>query len=253
MELFLRKNEIQFISYDKIRRDKFKKHAPVDNIIVVLEDSEKDIEEICCKNRNQSKFSVKELEELKTCGGLGIEVKSTRISDRHIQYKTDLQKFASTLRKNEHFLMYPSYCRCISDIFETEQKRIEQFKKNNNIFSQEFLHQEYISRFFQGDEEKFRKHEYLRMLPIIARAYVDSKDFSVLLVSWIKSKDFCSSMRIAPLAKNNKSENALYNIVNLSSGRSFHDFASEIEKMKIYMKKQKENNAANDVVTTVQR
>lgn len=116
---------VKYISYDEIRTDNFKKHAPFDGVLIdVAKVSEETLSDIFQKINNEinrgsyGQISTELRKEMLAAGVFSVEIKSTKINDKKRStanfksYENSIE-IANLLKAicDDDFLTYPHYTR----------------------------------------------------------------------------------------------------------------------------------------------
>lgn len=203
---------ISYLSYDDFRTNNFKKHAPFDGLIFsnkininILKSLTIEINQEIT-NDEFGRISDKLKSKCLSNKIFLVEIKSTRITDRHKNSVGDV--IIDTILKDD-FLEYPKYLRV---------------DKNNSIHN----FNDYISFAKQNRnfkcvkesscEEEIKSEEKLNMRHIYIRIYIDESTNIAYLVGCISMKTFASEMILKKMKQPNKSEWALYLATSLKNG-----------------------------------
>lgn len=204
---------ITYLSYDDIRTNNFKKHAPLDgllfnnksiNISALKEIIEKINSEITAGDK-WGKIS----DELKLkCYKEHIfitEIKSTRVGNRHKNYDSSINLDA--LLKDD-FLEYPKYLR--KDAYDS----IHSYKEYVNFCKK------YRGFICKSDDcvSDIQKEELLNMRHLYIRIYIDESNLTAYLIGCISNKTFINNSVIKKMPQKEKSELALYIATPLING-----------------------------------
>lgn len=217
--------EINMLSYDEIRNDNYRKHAPFD-FLTWIEDCDTDgIVRAIQNDIFQSSYYVRLSQRTKNlCRDENVkilEVKSTKIIDRHKRQCAfnpgdydDLLKVKSLVRiiLNDDYLTYPHLCRKTTDDYYSATDYIELLQ----------------SRFIEvRNEEEMRLYELSEQLAdAFVRIYIDEVAHIGFIVGWIDKQSFYNNAIIKRMAQRGKSESALYFATSLNNGKSIDCFST---------------------------
>lgn len=123
-----------------------------------------------------------------------VEIKSTRVTQRHKNYRGDIV-FEKILM--DDFLTYPKYLRNSEDI-TTKEKYYSYCKMKNSNYD--------------------LKEELSNMSDIYIRVYMDDNQKKGFIIGYIDKYTFFNNMQLKKMEKFRKSERALYWAVNLKKG-----------------------------------
>lgn len=215
--------ELKVLPYDEIRNDDYQKHAPFDylvwegdcNLDLIVEAIRYDITNSDrYVNLSQNTRTLCQRENVKI-----IEVKSTKIADRHKRSclfnrgdYNNLSKVAALSRVilNDDFLTYPHLCRSTP---------MSNFSVNDYI---RWLQSKGIN---VNSEEGMRRFEMLNQTAdVFVRVYVDEMEQAGLLMGWIDKESFYRNAVIKKMPKPGKSEAALYFATSLRNGNNLDNF-----------------------------
>ena len=203
-------NNIEYIGYDNFRTNNYKKHAPFDGLLFnkkidkdIIENLKKKINDEITKNKyGQISDSIKQ--ELYNNKIYTVEIKSTKIGDRHLSNsKIDLSKILK-----DDFLTYPKFLRSHKSIGSID----------------EYIKYCIYNKYLQCDEnedcfEKIKTIEFQNMQHIYIRVYMDIENNNAYIVGFIESEQFISKLAIKKMKHLNKSEHALYFYYPLKDGK----------------------------------
>ena len=209
---FYQDKDICYISYDEFRADGFEKHAPFDGLLYTpLCVSEKDFymlldeinDEIAQSGVGQ--ISPQLREKLRAYNVFTVEIKSTRISIKKIQYSgfksydsfTDKQRLISEICKDD-FLTYPKHTRTGDHTWESYCAMV---KLRNPAFSR--LNGLALLSAVRDMELEYMDDYYIRV-------YMDESNRKVLILGYITRFDMMNPPIIKKMILPGKSNNALY-------------------------------------------
>jgi hypothetical protein len=212
IERYIKDNfpQLNYVSYDDFREDKFEKHAPFDGLLYKKEDvSEEKLKKVIkkinedVKNNKFGKIS-NETKKFTNDNNIKIvEIKSTRISARHLNDKKEVN-FEKIL--DDDFLTYPKYLREDKYGFLTEKKYYEFCKKKNSNYNV--------------------KEELENMADIYIRIYMNDEKKEGYIVGYVDKENFFKNKKLKKMRKPNKSEKAVYWATNLKKGFPIEDLIS---------------------------
>ena len=206
-------SDFAILDYDDFRVNNYKKHAPLDCILFKKENTNlqaaKDAINTDATNNQSGAMSKNTKALLKTLDILTLEIKSTRITERH--KKNNVVDCRVIL--NDDFLAYPFFYRKIPadiQINSWEQYR-EYCIKNKRI---------------QPDIEidALQEFELENMYDCYARVYVEQKDnnlFDIYIIGYISKRNFIANSVIKRMPQRGKSEQALYIATAIKNGSRF--------------------------------
>jgi len=212
---------ITYLSYDDIRTNNFKKHAPFDgllfnNKIINISSLKKIIEEINSEITAGDKWG-KISDELKLkCYKEHIfttEIKSTRVAKRH--KNNDGSVIFDALLKDD-FLEYPKYLR--KDAYDS----IHNYEEYANFCKK------YRGFICKSDDcvSDIQKEELLNMRHLYIRIYIDESNLTAYLIGCISNKTFINNSVIKKMPQKEKSELALYIATPLTNGVNIDKIAN---------------------------
>jgi hypothetical protein len=212
---------ITYLSYDDIRTNNFKKHAPFDGLLfnnenINIDNLREIIKEINSEITANKWGKISDKLKLK-CLKQHIfitEIKSTRITDRH---KNNGAVSLEALLKDD-FLEYPKYLRKDSfNSINNYEDYIEFCKKyrNFNCKSGNCL-------------DDIKKEELLNMRHLYIRIYIDEKELVAYIIGCISNRTFIKNSKIKKMPQRGKSEFALYLATSLKNGVNIN----KIDKIK---------------------
>lgn len=212
-EKYITRFSLQYLSYDDFRENNFEKHAPFDGLLF---SNKKENEIKFFTNRinkevsesDYGKVSVELLSDLTRNQIYTIEVKSTRINDRHKRNgKVDL----ATIKRDD-FLTYPSAIR----------KSIKDYTFSGYA---DLLVQTGKISVPSGSEKVniARKYEKQFMMDFYVRVYIDEQTKTGYIMGFISKNQFIKNAVLKRMFKKNKSELPLYLATPISYGKSIDD------------------------------
>jgi len=203
--------QIAYLSYDDIRTNNFKKHAPFDGLLfnnnININTLKELIDEINTEVTNDKWGKISDKLKLK-CYQNHVyitEIKSTRIAKRHKDSSDNID--LDVLLKDD-FLEYPKYLR--KDTYNTIHSYTEYIdfcKKYRGFVCK------------SGDcLLDIKKEEMLNMKHLYIRVYIDEYASNGYLIGCISHKTFIEKSEIKKMPQRNKSELALYLATSLING-----------------------------------
>jgi len=204
--------DIKYWSYDKFRKNNYKKHAPLDWLIInnninketLVKYANKIVSEV--SNSNNWKLSIELKKELEDNWIFTVEIKSTRVWPRHLRNGNNDEDIIKNIIENDDFIAYPRFKRDAKNII---LNNIEDYIKiSPNI----------------ENEAKLRLAEKENMYSFYIRVYINEKDKKWYLM-WYINKDFYSENFIfKSMPKYWKSEWARYLWLSLEKWLSIKNF-----------------------------
>ncbi|WP_107946103.1 hypothetical protein [Campylobacter concisus] len=203
-------SDFAILDYDDFRIDNYKKHAPLDCIIFNKQNRNLQVaidaintDAINNRNGTMSNDTKKFLKENNI---FTMEIKSTRITDRH--KKNGILDFQTIL--NDDFLAYPKFYRKIPN--DIQVNSWDQYRNfcigNNRIDSSVTL-------------DKLKCIEFENMYDYYARVYVEqinNNSFDIYIIGHISKQNFIKNSVIKHMPQYNKSEQALYIATAINNG-----------------------------------
>ena len=207
IEYYVKKNinDLLYISYDDFRNDNFEKHAPFDGLLLSKNFNKEELFRIIqlinedIKNGQYGKLHYTTKQEIIKYNIKIVEIKSTRITDRHKNNNTII--FEVILE--DDFLTYPKYLRIDKYGSLTEEKYYEYCKRKNNKY--------------------FINEELYNMSDIYIRIYMDEQNSKGYIIGWIDTNTFFKMKKMKKMPKPGKSEKAVYWATNLKNGYPISD------------------------------
>lgn len=207
-----------YYSYDNIRNDNYKLHAPFDGVLSLsLSD---DMIQLICQDVQKSgaKLSSETRNILRYNHIYTVEVKSTRLADKYKvragfkTYDSDMQlrNLVFSLGKLD-FITYPYFTRYGNLTFQQyclfAEKRLKTNKRGKDL------------------EEHVRQIELANANDVYIRVFMDEVSKKAIILGWIDRELFFSNPKTHKLILPGKSEIPLYFVKRIESGYS-------IEKIK---------------------
>lgn len=207
------KKDYSFISYDKLRTNNYSKHAPFDLLIYkkdldisILNDFIKKINNEITNNEYWKISDTLKL-DLEKNSIFIVEIKSTRIIDRHLVNWSDDNNIIEII-KNDDFLEYPKYLR---------EDRYDNMNLQNYI---NFCNK------YKGtnikNEDELREIEKQNMRHIYFRVYISEKSNKAYIIWFIDKNYFSKNFIIKKMPQYWKSGKALYLAVWLKNAKSIN-------------------------------
>lgn len=237
IERFLRENSrYRYKSYDAIRADGYKKHAPFDGIISsqdIKEDVLKEAidsinEDVKNSEGDTGTISVKTRDYLEDSGILTVEIKSSLLQDprdyRTMIHKTkgnrteqDYKNLCTYIREFYDFFVYPHYCRDNINIHSFYEYTV--YLRNNN-------HADYeIIEMFLA---KLMRDEFDNACNIYTRVFIDVLSDEIIIPGYIVKNRFFEEPRIQKMPSK-KSINAIYYMYHMQYGKSLIEIDNDRE------------------------
>ncbi|HBA45623.1 hypothetical protein A2W67_00895 [Candidatus Nomurabacteria bacterium RIFCSPLOWO2_02_40_28] len=205
----------KYLSYDEFRSNNFEKHAPFDGIIFVSNKDQsivnKYIEQINyeVKNSDYGKISDGTKIGLESNGIYTVEIKSTRVAERHKRTGSSDQNISSIIMSDD-FLEYPKYLR------------VDEFDKINNLMDYINFCKTYRSFNCLSNSEcilKMRNEEQINMRFFYVRIYIDISTRKAYIVGYIDKNFFSQNFTLKKMVQAGKSEKALYLSLPLNNAK----------------------------------
>lgn len=218
-----KKTDIRYISYDKFRRDDYKKHAPFDGLIYSVKASadvlRELIDEIIIDVSESDTGQITELmrERLETYKVFTLEIKSSQLRKRdyegveHVKLprnEKDYEKIVNNIRRWD-FFVYPHYTRRSDSIssFYDYAEFVRKRKEFWNLGNQAYLKQLILTEFRNASD-------------IYTRLYFDYQTNEIFIPGYIIKEDFFKNPKIGKMP-GGKSGMALYYMKSIGDGLSF--------------------------------
>lgn len=198
-------------SYDNIRNDNYKLHAPFDGVLSIkLND---DMVQLIRQDVQKSgaKLSSSTRNILRNSRVYTVEVKSTRLADKYKvragfkTYDSDVQlhNLVSSLRKLD-FITYPFFTRYGNFTFQQycmfAEKRLKTSKRGKEL------------------EEHVRQIELDNANDVYIRVFMDENKKKAIILGWIDKESIFSNPKTHKLILPGKSEIPLYFVKSIESG-----------------------------------
>ncbi|MCH5322361.1 MAG: hypothetical protein J1E31_02105 [Helicobacter sp.] len=202
------------LDYDDFRKDNYKKHAPLDCIILQkdnnnLQNAINQINLDAANNPNGA-LSQNTKEYLKKLQIFTMEIKSTRITNRH---KDEKLKISYEKILKDDFLTYPKFFRKIPNNVQVNGwEDYYRYCIDSNKIQPE------INLILLKNIELENMYDYY------ARVYVEQINinlFNVYIIGYIIKQNFINNSNIKRMPQYNKSEQALYIATKLKNGIKF--------------------------------
>lgn len=214
--------DIVFLSYDDIRNDDFKLHAPFDGLIfkkdtfnqVQLDKIKKLINENV-RLYNGRKISDNLRKILRDIGIHTLEVKSTKISAKRL-FLSDKDRINEI--KKDDFFIYPYHLR--------KSLTVDNFEKYVQFVENKFPeHFQSLSK--KEIVSKILNNEYKNSNDIIVRIYTDIENNKFYLMGYMPNIDILKNQNIKRFFKEGKSDSALYFARPISEGKSIDSIITD--------------------------
>lgn len=222
-------SQARYISYDEIRIDQFKKHAPFDGIIYQVNTPRDVITEAVRRINNDVTLSPlvsglltgKTRKYLEDHGIYTIEIKSSLLQDprdyrtmlhKHPEVRTekDYEALCTYIRNFYDFFVYPLYCRDNINISNFYQyvKYVQQLHRTN----------------FSADKRRFLYElmlvEFDHACDLYTRVFFDVLSDELIVPGYVLKGRFYEEPRIRKMPSP-KSENAVYYMYHMRFGMPF--------------------------------
>jgi len=210
-EKYINQFSIVYLSYDDFRKNNFEKHAPFDGLLFSNKKLENDIknytdiinEEVALSD--YGKVSIGLLSTLTKNKLYTVEVKSTRITERHKKNgEVDL-----AIIKRDDFLTYPSAIR-------------KSYKYYNlSSYADLLIQNGKINIPYGADKVSIaRQYEKQFMTDFYIRVYIDENVKTGFIMGFITKDIFIENAVLKRMYQKNKSELPLYLATPISNGKS---------------------------------
>jgi hypothetical protein len=222
--------DFTYISYDDIRNDNLKKHAPFDGLLYKNNKTNQFIIDSCIskiltdiENDNYGRISVETRNILRQNDVYTVEIKSTKVNDKKKTgtFKPEINDYdyEYLIRKIKYddYFIYPHFCR------DTTSNLITNFDEYCNYIGNNKL---IIAKDKEELKKKIFETEYFNSSDIQVRVYVDELIGKYFLIGYILVEDIIKQQNISKFPSD-KSHNALYYKTKLSSGNSLNLLFSE--------------------------
>jgi len=211
-------NEFVFVSYDEIREDNFRKHAPFDALLYKKSKTTPQQYENCktmilkdVEKSTTGKISKETRKYLRNNMIYTVEIKSTSAANRKRSLSEEQKKKALSIIqqiKKDDFFLYPHYCRESNEI-KTLNQYLQYIKKEGLFADLEIT--DFISVVF--DEEIQNASD------IQIRVYIDDESNACYIVGYSLAKDILEKPNIKKF-NSKKSKDAVYFTKPLIEGKS---------------------------------
>ena len=217
-ESYVNQFNITYLSYDNFRTNNLEKHAPFDGLIFSNEKTEGTTSFTARINEEVSdsafgKISIGLLSDLTRSKIFTVEIKSTRVIDRH---KTagvvDLDKI-----KRDDFLTYPHDLRTTSQDFSLSAYADYLIRTGKLVVS-----------FGENKITALRSYEKQFMMDVYVRVYIDETTKTAYLMGWISKKAFIDNATLKRMFQRGKSELPIYLATPISNGNSVDELSTFI-------------------------
>lgn len=201
------------LDYDDFRVDNYEKHAPLDCIIFEKQNSDLQLAinaiNVDATNNSNGAISNNTKEFLKNLKIYTMEIKSTRITNRHKE--KDTINYQAIL--NDDFLAYPKFYRKVPSGIEINNwhKYLDYCMNNNKIQP-------------NTDLATLQEIELKNMYDFYARVYVEqisSNLFDIYIIGYITKQNLIKDSVIKRMPQYGKSEQALYIATQIKNGIKF--------------------------------
>lgn len=217
-EEYVKQYKLLYWSYDSFRKNNFEKHAPFDGLI--FREQKKELAAELVKRINTEisasdygKVSTGLLSDLSSSKIFTVEVKPTRITDRH---KTNGDYDIAKI-KSDDFLAYPHDLRSTSRDF------------NLSTYA-DFLIQNGKINVPAGQDKiaVLKKYEMQFMMDIYVRVYIDEANKTGIIMGYITKGDFVANATIKKMFLKGKSELPIYLATTITNGKSVDEISNTI-------------------------
>lgn len=222
---------IRYLSYDKFRKDDFKKHAPFDGLIFSIK-QKREILNQCTKeinievyNNAAGQISERMRERLEAHGVFTVEIKSSQLRDKdyrgvqhleHPRTTEDYKNIIENIKKWDYFV-YPHYTRRSNQIssFYEYAEQVRRQSEYSNLGNQEFL-------------KKLMLKEFWNACDVYTRLYFDYKTNEIIIPGYMLKSWFYHNPKIGKMP-GGKSGMALYYMRSISLGSTFLEIENDQE------------------------
>lgn len=225
-------NKLIYTSYDDIRQDELKKHAPFDGILYIEGNTNVkyaiDLINEDVKNNDYGKITNNTKKELRSRGIKTVEIKSSKVPAKDYEgvNKEDLnnvieqKKLITNLRKRD-FFVYPRFKRtigetvhCFKDYCKYLNKQYYQFRGLNE--------EQLISKVCEMEKED--------KCDIYTRIFIEDSNTDLLtgyILGYALGTDFFENPQIINMPQKGKSEKAIYYAYPIQSCNQILDIFSD--------------------------
>ena len=235
-QILAENSDVRYLSYDKLRRDNFNKHAPFDGVIVndsILKDAIEQINNDVFYSRGDSgTVSMETREFLENKGIFTVEIKSSLLQDprdyRKMVHKRkeqrteeDYNTLCEYIKSFYDYFVYPYYCRDSSEITSFYEYTAYVRKINpeiaNGVDKAEFL-------------QNLMKVEFNNACNIYTRVFFDVLSDEIIIPGYITKTRFFEEPRIMKMPSP-KSKNAIYYMYHMNYGSGILEVDNDVETM----------------------
>ncbi len=211
-------SRLRYRSYDAIRNDGFRKHAPFDGVIFDARISEAVLDEAFRRIRadvdgspgDSGTISVRTREFLRNSGIFTLEIKSSRLQDPR-DYRTmkrkakgersgeDYEALCAHIRNKYDYIVYPHYCRDhrgITNFYEYASYVKRQYPEFESCSAVRFL-------------RRLMRTEWENACDVYTRVFFDVLSDEILIPGYVTKDSFFQEPRIRKMPSP-KSGNAIY-------------------------------------------
>lgn len=237
IERFLRENSrYRYNSYDSIRTDGYKKHAPFDGIICSQDITEDVLKEAIDSINEDVKncagdtgaISVKTRDYLEDNGILTVEIKSSLLQDprdyKRMTHKAkgerteqDYRNLCEYIRGFYDYFIYPHYCR--------DNMNIQSFY-DYTVYLRNGHHADYEN--IESFLTKLMQIEFDNACNIYTRVFIDDLSDEIIVPGYIVKNRFFEEPRIQKMPSK-KSINAIYYMYHMQYGKSLTEIDNDNE------------------------
>lgn len=237
VEKFLEDNSrSRYLSYDKIRRDEFEKHAPFDGIIysitvereVLIAAIEHINEDVRTSAGDSGTITVSTREFMENNGIYTVEIKSSMLQDPRdyvrMQHKIkeertedDYRRLCEYIKGFYDYFVYPHFCR--------DNINIKTFYDYTVFIRRQ-------RNYFPKDKQAFlydlMKDEYDNACDIYTRVFFDNISNEIIIPGYVIKTRFFEEPRIRKMPSP-KSRNAIYYMYHMRLGKSLIEIDNDEE------------------------
>lgn len=237
-QILAENSDVRYLSYDKLRRDNFNKHAPFDGVIFnnsindsILKDAIEQINNDVFYSRGDSgTVSMETREFLENKGIFTVEIKSSLLQDprdyRKMVHKRkeqrteeDYNTLCEYIKSFYDYFVYPYYCRDSSEITSFYEYTAYVRKINpeiaNGVDKAEFL-------------QNLMKVEFNNACNIYTRVFFDVLSDEIIIPGYITKTRFFEEPRIMKMPSP-KSKNAIYYMYHMNYGSGILEVDNDVE------------------------
>lgn len=233
-------NGLEYLSYDEIRNDNLKLHAPFDALIFDKNkihksqiDKIKELINNDVKLHNGRKISESLRKLLRSLNIYTLEVKSTKISERR-KFLSDKDRIQQI--KFDDFFIYPYHLR--------KSNTIDNFPKYVQYLKDKFPEQ-FHNLSDKDIVSKILNNEYKNSNDIMVRIYTDLENNKFYLMGYMSNVKILENKNIKRFYKEGKSESAIYFSRPIRDGKSIDILMTDKSFWKDNVNQKQQNNRSD--------